>query len=139
MKYIKPFNEKLSDFWETISYKEYTNLSDTGTIKLDKNEIDMLLDFVSKDSKNRSLKIVLTTMINNVNFDFNRYMSLGLNDNIREPLLIETKSITKTNGISYKSFFIKKCRDDWFVVQLVGLFFKCDQIEGLLKLLNDIG
>ena len=105
MKYIKPFNEKLSDFWETISYKEYTYLSDTGTIKLDKNEIDMLLDFVSKDSKNRSLKIVLTTMIKsdnfrklsyvnqlNINFDFNRYMSLGLNDNIREPLLIETKS-----------------------------------------------
>jgi hypothetical protein len=140
MKHIKLFNESLSELWEAIQYNEYNRILDSGTIKFNNREISLLLDFINIDSSNRSLEIEVDFMRRNIIFNIDEYLKLGSGDNIREPLLVRITSNTKSGGILIKYFFIRKCKDDWFIVQLVpGLLYKCDQIDGLLKLLNDIG
>ena len=38
-----------------------------------------------------------------------------------------------------KIFTVVKVEDDWFLVYILGYFYKCDQIDGLIKFLKNEG
>jgi len=142
MKHLKLFEDHNEEiFWESIPDREYNKFIDRGIIRFSKQEIDILLKFINEDTDNRKLKMNRYGLLrNSIDFDYNKYIETGkIHDYADERLIVITSSDTSSGGKLYRHFIINKCEDEWFLVEMTGLYFKCDQIDGLLKLLNDLG
>ena len=125
MKYVKLF-ESFSDFYEEISMSSFLELYKERII-FSSSEIDI----ISKISEINGMK-------------FKRPIPMNSSDG----LLMKSTSV-RDDSCSITDICIYKLPDEWFIVRLVidrqyvnGPYiypwYKCDQIEGLQKLLSDL-
>jgi len=127
MKYILEYNnhtsyyEDITDSHQNYQMQQYLQGIDDKkkTVKLSKREFDVLRDLESSHTNVDSLEL-----------DESSYDEVSGSMN------------TYTSGVYYLN--IEKCDDDWFYVQIgkferskKNSYFKCDQIDGVLKLLED--
>ena len=113
MKHLKKFYESIEDLYNEISKSEFeTHLNDETIdgyhfLKFTDSEIEQIQNEIELDITKSS------------------YNSILLMDIL---------------GKKYVKYNVFKCSDEWFVVQIFGKqihWYKCDQIDGLIKCLKD--
>ena len=127
MRYIKLY-EEINEYYYKISESEADKiLNDMINISLTDNQLEILQDIIDDNN----LKINTIQVVNN-------YYDMK-NINI---LLINT--VGNQQNFDYIKIF--GLNDEWFVVKIIltleflvedTRYYKCDQFEGLIKLLKD--
>jgi len=127
MKYLKRFNESVSDFYEELSkleFEDYQNI-----YKVDGYHY---LEFTDLEVEKIQSEVM------DLHIDRTKYYSLLLRDEMSEWKMLSTSQ--SVIGKNYLKFNIMKGSDEWFLVQQFGKshrFYKCDQLDGLIKCLKD--
>lgn len=126
MKHLRKFNEG-EDYYKKLSFDEV--MSDDSirgkSIPFSQREVKLLEDFCSKNR--------LRNYISNDRFDI-----------LDKRTTLHDVGVVKSGkyGVANRSLFImvRKYDDDWYTVFLEGKYeqYKCDQIEGVIKLLEDL-
>jgi len=111
MRHIKLFEAfGTDDYYKEITHEEYDSLRDSF-INIPKSESYKLESLISDDYNAEKQQV------RNISYLLCRKKVRG--------------------GIN--PFTIVKLEDDWYLVYMEDQFFKCDQLEGLIKLLKDKG
>lgn len=113
MKYLKNFNESIeSDLYERIFR-------------------DAFLSYRSKrvDMEKKYIKIIHEIFKNNSNYQFDYYDNHD-RDNIGGCEILNFKTAGIIN--------ISQLPDDYFLISCNFIFYRCDQIDGLKKCLNEM-
>lgn len=132
MKYLKKFNESKDDYYVEIPEDDFWEIKENynyDILPFTKREIEMIKS--TCDSRNTELKY---------------HKVIDLNDGVYELQLITKVSGVDDFGSKFvfeRRSLIYKMEDDYFLFgfnvdrESSSTFYKADQIDGLLKLLND--
>ena len=126
MKYLRAFNESLesNEWYQQITWDEYKDLS---TIEpFNKKEVEVIKDYIN-DNKSDSIDIDTEKDEEGDVYEFN------------------VRSYKGPRSLHYSSITIHKLEDDFFLLRdnpnsqgTANYFYKADQLEGLIKLLQQV-
>lgn len=126
MKYLRAFNESLesNEWYQQITWDEYKDLS---TIEpFNKREVEVIKDYIN-DNKSDSIDIDTEKDEEGDVYEFN------------------VRSYKGPMSLHYSSITIHKLEDDFFLLRdnpnsqgTANYFYKADQLEGLIKLLQQV-
>ena len=72
-------------------------------------------------------------------FEISRLRSCKLGDFTLSPSRLIIDVVVVENHFVKVNIYIYKLADEWYIVyDALGVIYKCDQMEGLIKCLNDI-
>lgn len=146
MRYLKLYEEytdiKADDYYQALSMQEFDELvfnefldpKDT-LLEFNEMEINQIKKIVFDQFKSKSTHY-------NIGFDLKNRSFLSYKQDTRGSeitlLVFEITNEFNDECDFDESLFIYKLSDEWYMVSIYGYGnFKCDQIEGLYKLLND--
>jgi len=126
MKHLKKFNES-NDFYSMVSFQGMRELSERNRELFNDEEAKTIVSILDNSWINT----------NELYYKIEKNKKVGIET-------IEFRD--KQYGPSDIKFYISKYEDEWYGIEYyrsVGLkyqisYFKCDQLEGLLKFLNDV-
>ena len=127
MKYLKKFNESKDDYYVEITEDDFWEIA--GELPFTKREIEMIKS--TCDSRNTELKYFKVIDLNNEVYELQLFTKVSGVDDFGSKFVFERRSL------------IYKIEDDYFLFgfnvdrESSSTFYKADQIDGLLKLLND--
>ncbi len=148
MKYLKLYEEytdiKADDYYQALSMQEFDELvfdeflepKDT-LLEFNEMEINQIKKLVFDQFKSKSTHYNIRLDLKNMS-----YLKPSTYKHHRESEIV-LLSFELTNEFNDEcdfdeSLLIYKLSDEWYMVSIYGYGnFKCDQIEGLYKLLND--
>ena len=128
MKHLKKFNESKDDYYVEITEDDFSELQD-DILPFTKREIEMIKS--TCDSRNAELKYTKVIDLNNEVYELQLFTKVSGVDDFGSKFVFERRSL------------IYKMEDDYFLFgfnvdrESSSTFYKADQIDGLLKLLND--
>jgi hypothetical protein len=127
MKHLRKFNEG-EDYYKKLSVDEVM-IDDSirgKSIPFSQREVKLLEDFCSINGLKNGI------------FNDNRFDILDKRTTLHDVGVVKSGKY----GVANRSLFImvRKYDDDWYTVFLEGKYeqYKCDQIEGVIKLLEDL-
>lgn len=133
MKHLKHIKERFEseDYYTELIFSEYHELK----LNSNKNRIYF---------KKRNIKYLMS-VLKNIPYDLTVYHSSIHIKDITEEVLDKVNDIHKAQIIGQWEdyyFSISEIEDDYFianiVINYVSKYYKCDQIEGVIKLLKDM-
>lgn len=127
MKFLRKFNESNSEYYKTIDPYQYSDLIDKKSINLTPRSQNSIKDYLDSLVHKKSIS---------------RY----------EIFLMGNKICFRLTVDLYDTIIINELEDEWFVVGIIKRvsgsrsklrnnsddLYKCDQIEGVIKCLEDI-
>ena len=128
MKHLKKFNESKDDYYVEIPEDDFSELQD-DILPFTNREIEMIKS--TCDSRNTELKYTKVIDLNNEVYELQLFTKVSGVDDFGSKFVFERRSL------------IYKMEDDYFLFgfnvdrEPSSTFYKADQIDGLLKLLND--
>ena len=132
MKYLKKFNESKDDYYVEIPENDFWEIKENynyDILPFTKREIEMIKS--TCDSRNTELKYTKVIDLNDKVYELQLITKVSGVDDFGSKFVFERRSL------------IYKIEDDYFLFgfnvdrESSSTFYKADQIDGLLKLLND--
>jgi len=142
MRYLKLYEEytdiKADDYYQALSMQEFDEivfddfLEPKDTLEFNKIEINQIKKLVFDQFKSKSTHY-------NIRLDMKNRLKPEVHGGSEITLLVFEITNEFHNECDFdESLLIYKLPDEWYMVSISGYGnFKCDQIEGLYKLLND--
>lgn len=116
-----------NDYYKKIGYREYANLLFVPPLIFVNNEVV-------------SIRKNIYTLLQN-DIDKNIYYSLETDKNVEKThnnhLTFTHLYINLYTKMGRFVLYIYKLPDDWYAVNFIH-YYKCDQLDGLLKCINDL-
>ena len=138
MKYLKKFNESKDDyyveipeddFWEIKEYYNYDTLPFTN------REIEMIKSIC--DSRNTELKYAKVIDLNDEVYELQLITKGNGVDDFGSKFVFQRRSLIYKMEDEYFLFGFNVPETQFFWREYSSTFYKVDQIDGLIKLLND--
>ena len=133
MKHIKMY-ESFEDFY--VIAEEYDNIK---TVPFEKDEVEIITNFIKDCINNKDIKNmeVLFLPDDRKNITFRSLDMISVKKNVIKRKI--GRSYSKTSD---EFMYIYRLPDEWFFVSLYvnsqGKYYKCDQMEGLIKLIEHL-